>query len=432
LLWVALGAALMTVFVAAVTWGVYARLGQSLPWPGAEAPLETATPDATASLTLEPPNTVPPPTNASATPTATRPGLIARSLLPLVHKAITPVPTPTIEPSATIKPTKKPTSTPKPTPTPTLPWPDAVAAPGPSKLGLHVQWNNSPDIMEYVRRIKPRVVKTVGDFGFLEELKEASPSTIVVGRFQATDEGHGYRMEGDPAAAARAFVAERLASYRANPLVDYWEGLNEPGVNPQNIAWFAAWEAERVRAMAAHGLRCAVGSFSTGVPEWEDFEAFLPAIRAAKQHGGVLSLHEYDAPTMQRAVGAGLPGQPSYADRGALALRYRWWYEDYLKPRNLVIPLIITEAGVDGMVSNRPGPSGKGWQNFRSYWQQQGLGSDPNYIYLEQLAWYDAELRRDDYVLGCTLFTAGPMNRDWQSYDVGPVLRHLAHYAVKQ
>ncbi len=348
---------------------------------------------------------------------------VRRDLEGLIYEPEDRPATPPPEGPATPKPKK--TKTPKPTATPTPSWPEPLASPPPSKIGIHVQWNTSPDIMEYIRRMKPRVVKSVGDFGFFEELKRESPQTIIVARVDGS-----VSMAGDPVAAAQAFVNAHLAEYQANPLVDYWEGLNEPGIKDK-MDWYAAFEAERVRQMAAHGFKCAIGSFSTGVPEWEEMAQFLPAIQVAKQYGGVLSLHEYDAPTMDRSVGAGLPGQPNYADRGALTLRYRWWYEDYLKPRGLVIPLIITETGVDGLVANRPGPTkAKGWQSFASYWRETGLGGDATATYLQQLAWYDSELRKDDYVLGCTVFTAGPMNEDWRSYDITGILRDIAERVI--
>ncbi|MFH1086815.1 MAG: hypothetical protein V1772_13765, partial [Chloroflexota bacterium] len=246
--------------------------------PTAPAPAATATPQ-------------PAPTPTRVSPLR---ALGRRLLVPLVRLGeATPVPAapdapPALQGTPALQPTKTPKAsrTPKPTATPRVPWPEPLARPGPSKLGLHVQWNNSPDIMEYIRRMKPPVVKAVGDFGFLKDLKEASPTTIVVARLADAASERGFRLEGDPAAAARAFVAAHLETYRANPLVDYWEGPNEPGVQGR-MAWYGAFEAERVRAMAEQGLKAAVGSFSTGVPEWDEFEAFLPAIVAARQHGGV-------------------------------------------------------------------------------------------------------------------------------------------------
>jgi hypothetical protein len=341
-------------------------------------------------------------------------------LLPLLRRDATPTPAPS--PTATPEPTLPPA----PTPTPTLPWPEPLAEPSNSKLGLHVQWNNSPEIMEFVRRMRPAVIKVVSDFGFLAEVKQVSPNTIIVARM----EEDAQPLEGDPVQMARAFVAEHLDEYLRHPAVDYWEGYNEPGIQGR-MAWYAAFEAERVRVMAQHGLRTAVGGFSTGVPEWEDFVAFEPAIRAAKAHGGILTLHEYDAPTMERSIGVGLPDRPGQPHRGILTLRYRWWYEELLQPRGLAIPLVISEAGVDGLVTNRPGPEdAKGWLDFVPYWAEHGLGHDSTHIYLDQLAWYDAELQRDDYVLGCAVFTAGAMNQDWVSYDITPILRHIATYII--
>ena len=379
----------------------------------------TVAPTVQEAATPAPPSPYPTPSEAEPEPTDTLTptppvGVVA---LPLV-KGQWPTATPTT------KPTKTKTRRPAATATPVLPWPDALEKPSRSKLGIHVQWNNSPEIMEFVRRMKPAVVKGIGDLGFMNELKKESPSTVTVARLAGS-----LQMEGDPAQAARRYVAEHLEDYQHNPAVDYWEGVNEPDVG-DTMAWFAAFEAERVRVMAEHGLRTAVGGFSAGVPEWEEFGAFLPAIRAAKRYGGIFAVHEYDAPTLDRSAGAGLPGHPNYADRGALALRYRWWYEDFLKPQNLVVPLVISEAGVDGLVRDRPGPEGKGWRNFTGYWEEQGLGGDDAQVYLRQLAWYDAELQKDNYVIGCALFTAGAMNEDWRSYDITDILRHIATYII--
>ena len=96
-----------------------------------------------------------------------------------------------------------------------------------------------------------------------------------------------------------------------------------------------------------------------------------------------------------------------------------------------MVPLVISEAGVDGLVSNRPGPTkARGWYDFRSYWRDNGLGDDAVKEYLRELSWYDSEMQQDSYVIGCTVFTAGPMNDDWESYDITPILRHIATYII--
>jgi hypothetical protein len=197
------------------------------------------------------------------------------------------------------------------------------------------------------------------------------------------------------------------------------------------MAWYATFEAERARLMAEQGLRVAVGGFSAGVPEFEEFAEFLPAVQAAKQYGGILSLHEYDAPTLDRSIGAGLPGLPNYPDRGALALRYRWWYDEYLKPRNLAVPLVISEVGVDGKVADRPGPDdAEGWRDFASYWRDQHMGQSDIMIYIDQFMEYDQYLQQDDYVIGCAVFTAGVLDDRWKSYEITQILRHIATYIL--
>ena len=65
------------------------------------------------------------------------------------------------------------------------------------------------------------------------------------------------------------------------------------------MAWYASFEAERTRLMGEMGLRVAIGNFSVGVPEPQEFEPFLEAVAVAKEWGGVLSLHEYSAPAMR-------------------------------------------------------------------------------------------------------------------------------------
>ena len=57
-------------------------------------------------------------------------------------------------------------------------------------------------------------------------------------------------------------------SILANPLVDYWEGYNEPSVvNVSDIEWYAQFEQTRVENLASHGLKAVVGCFSVGTPD---------------------------------------------------------------------------------------------------------------------------------------------------------------------
>ena len=350
---------------------------------------------------------------------------------------------PTLTPSSTpIFPTRTPTRTPTPTPsnTPTqTPIPPATPIggggippylqgdPNRSKLSIHVIANNDARIMEFVRQARPAVIKGVDDFGYLAEVERVSPNTIIVARRDEINLDYG----GNPEEAARRFVQSQLRQYQLNPAVDFWEGWNEPDPGLDRMAWYARFEQERVRELARYGFRAAIGGFAAGVPEVEEFALFIPAIETAMQYGGILTLHEYSAPVMTHGYGSALPGYPYHEDRGSLTFRYRWFYEELLLPRGLAIPLVISEAGIDGILGNRPGPPGKGWADFQSYAVEQGWGRTGVEAFINQLAWYDAGVRQDNYVLGFTIFTAGPVAQ-WGPYDIGPILPNMADYVRSQ
>lgn len=298
----------------------------------------------------------------------------------------------------------------------TLPEPE-----GPSKLGLHVTSNNSPMIMEFVREARPAVVVAVGDLGWLADVKESSPDTVTIGRMPEGEQ----RIDGDAIDSARAFVQEMTEIYLANPAVDYWLGWNEPPIgSPADMAWYAEFEAERTRIMAGMGFRVAVGNFSTGTPEADEFEAFLPAIEVALEYDGILALHEYSAPTMLHGVGAAIPGMDEDDEAGALLLRYRYWYRNILSERDLLIPLVITETGIDGGVLPEYGLLG--WRDFAGEDLPETLSPQTVDDYLAQLAWYDNELRRDPHVIGCAIFNAGDRDGKWASFEVTDLLPSLA------
>ncbi|MBK8902930.1 MAG: hypothetical protein IPM53_17200 [Anaerolineaceae bacterium] len=349
-------------------------------------------------------------------------------LSPTLTPSSTPIfPSRTPTPTPTHTPTHTPTTTSTPSPTPfgwTGPVPPYLQGdPNRSKLSIHVIFNNDPRIMEFVRQAQPAVIKGVDDFGYLAEVEQVSPNTIIVGRRN----WGGQEYAGNPEEEARKFVQAQLREYQLNPAVDFWEGWNEPDPGLDRMAWFARFEAERVRELARYGFRAAIGGFSTGVPEMNEFALFLPAIETAMQYGGILTLHEYSAPVITHGYGSALPGYPFHEDRGSLTFRYRWYYEELLIPNNLVIPLVITEAGIDGVLGDRPGPAGKGWADFQEYAVSQGWGRNGIEAFINQLAWYDNGVRQDDYVLGFTVFTAGPVAQ-WGPYDIGPVLPRMADY----
>lgn len=319
-------------------------------------------------------------------------------------------------------------------------WPAARPGLTASKLSAHVIGRSDPYVMEFVRRAKPRVIKALDDFGWLAEVKQVSPETITIARVNGQDES--WFLTLDPAEAARVFIDQREAHYRLNPAVDYWEGWNETvPVSDERWAWFAQFEAERACQMQARGWHAAVGGFSYGTPEYAQMALFLPALEAAHRCGGIFTLHEGVPPstTTCRTVTTGLenaiPGAPAFqVPVGYHALRYRFWYEGYLKPRGLGdLPLVISELAV------APEPAcgfrgGDAWMDYTDWWPANGVGPDGPLAYLNLLAWYDREMQHDPYVIGATIFTAGAVNpgNPWHLWDLHDVLIPLAHYAVSQ
>ena len=145
-------------------------------------PTQTTTPSPARNVATSPQSTVAvaSPTPQMPTDTLTAlPEVLDRVLFPIIRGNHPQVDAATSADKKASPPeleaSQTPTSTPRPTPTPTLAWPPALDRPSRSKLGLHVQWNNSPEIMEFVRRMRPAVIKAIDDLGFLAEVKQVLP-----------------------------------------------------------------------------------------------------------------------------------------------------------------------------------------------------------------------------------------------------------------
>lgn len=332
---------------------------------------------------------------------------IYQGLGPTAVPSITPtIPRSTEIPTVTNTPTLTPTATTRPNIATIIAGLPPSADLGPSKLGVHVIRNNDPAIMQFVRDAQPAVMKAVDDLGFLAEVREESPRSIIVGR---VDDIWIQNYIGTPEEAAREYVNKHIDTYRANPAVDYWEGWNEPDPGLTNMSWYARFEQERVKAMAEHGLKSAIGGFPPGVPEMDEFWAFLPAIDTGIQYGAILTLHEGDISegNLLFLYGSPLPGYPAYADRGVMSFRYRWFYREVLEPGNMVIPLVVSELEFAG------------WDSMS---EEELIG---------QLAWYDTEARKDGYFIGFTVYTAGAIGQ-WGDFNLNQILPELTAYVQSQ
>jgi hypothetical protein len=360
------------------------------------------------------------------------PGRISQPVLPSATASPSPTATATASPTATATPAgvfqspfdsplatePPPSATLQPTATPT-PRPTPFPAGPPTKLGLFVAWYH-PQIMDLIATGNVALLKTLElDSTFLADVRARSPQTLIVGRVELDQINLGQAdARAEARRAAEAVLPLALDERRAG-LVDAWEGFNEPVAGDEGqMVKLADLEAERVRLLADRGLRAAVGNFGVGNPPLEWWPAFRPALEAAQAHGGYLALHEYSAPTIWFNTNRqDLDFRTDPADDGWLTLRYRKVYRQFLDPWGLRLPLLITECGVDGTVTDRPGPPGKGWSDFRRYWAELGMGEDAPGNYIEQLAWYDGQLQMDDYVQGAAVFAMTAFH-GWGSYEL--------------
>ena len=284
---------------------------------------------------------------------------------------------------------------------------------GPSKLGLHTQKaNKAVEFVQAVRDAGGRLalVKALDDFGYLQLVKAISPETISVGRWNGRP---AVDATGDPVEKAIDMLyghADRKGHMEEwdddRDIVDYWEILNENA--PPTIAghvWLGHFHIAAMDIAEANGYKLALFSYSTGVPKWHDWEAIVETgvFARAKEGGHILSLHEYDWPTIDYRWGEPTEDLPPYEDRGVLAGRYRYLYRDFLIPRDEVIPLAITECGLDPIL-RQPGQP--------TTWKER---------YVEEMIWYDARLREDDYVIGGAMFSIGTYEQ-WKDYDYEELL----------
>jgi hypothetical protein len=341
---------------------------------------------------------------------------------PTPGTAPTGTPPPTQQPAATSIPTSEPEATGSPPPTearaPTPTPPPWVLPTAPSKLGIHaIRPNNAFPFVRSVTEAGATVplVKSIGGAGLLREVKSVSPNTVTVGRWPGLED---VPAEGDPRAAAEHVMAAHMHEWAHDPeVVDYWEVLNEPNPgSPEGHAWLARFYIAAMELAAPNGFRLALFSYSTGVPEWRDWAAVVETgvFARARDGGHILALHEYDWPMLRHNWGGSIPDQPAYdPERGVLAGRYRHLYRDFLIPRGEVVPLAITELGLD------PGVMGA---EVDPYWKQR---------WLREMAWYDSKITEDDYVLGAALFTLGGGNA-WREFDYEGMLPELRDYIVSQ
>jgi len=274
-----------------------------------------------------------------------------------------------------------------------------------SKLGLHIHsWNHA--ILEYCKNVGG-AVHFILDHNemMVNEIKRAQPKSLLIARLWVDQQ-----KLNDPIKNAQEFTDLLLlhidgCHYDVASGYNEWDGDlsycdgREPG--KEIFKRYADFEAERSRILHREGLLSVVGGCSVGTPPEHWFSGFKPAL----EEGDFLHLHEYSAPAMCDAV-------------NWHCLKYRHVYK-YLKEHSLpMLPLIISECGVDGGVVGRPR---EGWRKFGP----QGMRAKKR-DYMNQWDWYDSELREDDYVVGsCAFDCGGGGGLGWASFNMDPEMLSL-------
>ncbi len=287
-----------------------------------------------------------------------------------------------------------------------------------NKLGFHVL---KAGALADISGTKPAVIKFVGDWGSAQFVPDG---VLIIGRRCESRDAQFQMNQGKTAQqAASEYVSWQLNTYNTNSIL-YWEGHNEPVGDAGFMSWYAQFEIERMRIMSELGYRCVIGNFATGTPDLALWEYFLPALQEAPKYKALLGLHEYSCPWMWWMYGANqMDPDEDQGDEGWTTCRYRKVIRQVLEPNNLRVPIVITECGIDPGVNPRPPGTPAGtWKELGDFWKENTkpwVWDDSAHYYADQLIWYENQLRMDDLVVGCTIFTLGSFGGTlWENFDI--------------
>lgn len=257
-----------------------------------------------------------------------------------------------------------------------------------------------------------RFIKIVEQFSDAALYKSAIPGVKIVGR---TFYGPDWSVDAssNPVADADAVFAHLLPVSQRNPLIDYWEFVNEPVIKTTSqMDKFTVFALRFLDLCDANGIKAVIGNFPMGTPELPDddrlsvLRRFTPVLKRIISGRHILGVHEYIYPDINVTL----------FDTW-LQWRYRWWLklcdEQSLDKSQLMI--FVGECGVDNfsavvdgvMYATRP---------WRTMWGSDAEAADK---YVAGMARYEMGLRNDPQVVGAALFTSGTgASSTWDAYNL--------------
>lgn len=281
-----------------------------------------------------------------------------------------------------------------------------------SKLGL--QTNDDPHrILPILQNLKEHgvtapLVKSIMNGGVMLDSQHISPNSLRVLRLNVKDFDNDYQgiaglADSSMVALARQHIDKVYSQWPASELAaaQFVELVNEVDP-PQADGWKRLFTFLSYLCLEAtrRNLHIFTPGAAYGTPEYSEWESVVTGtqfFQNAMAGGHGLSLHEgVDPGSDTPLIYGSVPGAPPIAKPyGATMLRYRPLYEALLKPRHLVVPLLISELVVGG------GFSASNWQMI---WNN--------------MAAYDHEIRQDYYVVGATPFILSkPADPAWPDYS---------------
>ena len=292
-----------------------------------------------------------------------------------------------------------------------------------NKLGFYVENTTVSFLRDALRKVQPpTLLMHIGDRGLLREIRAGlSPNSFIVGRmFVDLSQQDAWLTSSDPAAQGKTF-AEKILNYdfelakergaNGRLLYDAWMSLNESVRGPasfsdgkpdastlQRLEAFDKLQEAFCLRLRADGLEAVAFNFGAG--NFTEASHYLDYFPRTLETFKYLGFHEYGWPTMEPAPGTST-GALLYR-KALMGIRQKYGNRHQV---------IITESGLARMYKYPNDPAGDvGW-----LFPGETL---PEAKYWTSLQWYNSELLKDDYVLGCCLFNCGPSGR-WETF------RHL-------